>query len=261
MRKLPLVIVLLFSAACVAVWAAPVKVTEWRSGLTEINEGWAAHDGDNMAWARAGFDDSDWKTVDLEDMGIAQPGWHWFRKHVTVGPDYPKVKLLLEGGEGTYELYVNGQRIAGAGILSSFAVNRPVERVFTLENDSGDFEIALRTHVTTGYSAYGLPLFLNVTMGRPTVIDYERQALESQRLYAVAPSVAINLLLMLAALGALALFSEPAGTARLLIPRYLSLPNRRFQLPLAFAAGWRGTDFGEFPGCRSTHLPALHCTD
>jgi hypothetical protein len=189
-------------------WAAPVEVTEWRSGLTEIDEGWAAHDGDNMAWASAGFDDSGWKIVDLEDMGVAQPGWHWFRKHVTVGPDYPEVRLLLDGGEGTYELYVNGQRVPGAAILPPLAVNRPVERVFTLANDNGDFEIALRTHVTTGYSAYGFPQFLSVTMGRPTVIEYEREALESQRLYSVAPSAAINLLLVLAALGALALFAS-----------------------------------------------------
>ena len=85
-------------------------------------------------------------------------------------------------------------------------MNRPVERVFTLTNDDGDFEIALRTYVMPSYSVYGFPLFLNVTMGRPTVIEYECEALESERLYSVAPSAAINLLLLFAALGALALF-------------------------------------------------------
>jgi hypothetical protein len=208
MKKLSFLILLVFSLACARGGAAPVQVTEWRSGLTEINEGWAAHDGDNMAWASTGLDDSGWKTVDLEDMGAAQPGWRWFRKHVTVGPDYPKVRLLLQGGEGTYELYVNGQRMHGAGILPPLEVNRPVERVFALENDNGDFEIALRTRVTPSYSVYGFPLFLNVTMGRPTVIGYERQKLESDRLYSVAPSVAINLLLVLAAVSALALFAS-----------------------------------------------------
>jgi hypothetical protein len=183
-------------------------VTHWRSGLIEINDGWTAHEGDNLAWAGPGFDDGGWQTVDLEDMGSATPGWHWFRKHVTVGPDYPEVRLLLEGGEGTYELYVNGQRMQGVGILPPLAVNRPKERVFKLANNDGDFEIALRTFVMPGYSAYGFPLFLNATMGRPTVIEYEREALESERLYRVAPSVAINLLLVLAALGALGLFAS-----------------------------------------------------
>jgi hypothetical protein len=208
MRKLPLLIFLLGSLACAISAAAPAELTEWRSGLTEINDGWAAHEGDNLAWANSAFDDSTWQTVDLEDMGSAQPGWHWFRKHVTVGPDYPKVRLLLAGGIGTYELYVNGQRMQGAAILPSLAVNRPVERVFLLANDNGDFELALRTHATPSYVAYAFPLFLSVTMGRPTVIEYERQALESERLYSVVPTFAINLLLVLAALTALALFAS-----------------------------------------------------
>ena len=208
MRRRLLLVFLLFSLVCEVAMAQSAELTHWRSGLTEINEGWAAHEGDDMAWASPGFDDSGWQSVDLEDMGGARPGWHWFRKLVTVGPDLPEVQLLLEGGVGTYELYVNGQRIKGPGIRSSLAVNRPVEQVFTLGSDSGTFEIALRTHATPSYVAYGFPLFLSVTMGTPTVIEYERQALESERLYAVAPSVAINLLLVLAALAALALFAS-----------------------------------------------------
>ena len=79
MRKFPLLILLLCSLTCGAGAAAPepVDVTHWRSGLVEINDAWAAHDGDNMAWAAPGFDDRNWQTVDLEDMGSAQPGWHW----------------------------------------------------------------------------------------------------------------------------------------------------------------------------------------
>jgi len=161
-----------------------------------------------MAWAAPGFDDSGWQTVDLEDMGSAQPGWHWYRKHVTVGPDFPEVKLLLAGGVGTYELYVNGQRMQGPEILPSLALNRPVERVFTLDDDNGDFEIALRTHATGGYVAYRFPLFISATMGRPKVIEYERQALESERMYSVSPTAAVNILLVFAALGALALFAS-----------------------------------------------------
>jgi hypothetical protein len=72
------------------------EITQWRSGLIEINDDWAAHEGDNMAWAAPGFDDRSWQTVDLEDMGSAQPGWHWFRKHVTVGPDYPRSGCCLQ---------------------------------------------------------------------------------------------------------------------------------------------------------------------
>lgn len=208
MRRLLFLIFLLCSLACAADTPAPANITHWRSGLVEINDDWAAHDGDNMAWASPGFDDRGWQTVDLEEMGGAQPGWHWFRKQVNVGPDYPEVRLLLEGGVGTYELYVNGQRMEGAEILPSLALDRPVERVFTLDDDNGVFEIALRTHAAGGYVVYGFPLFITATMGRPTVIEYERQALESERVYSVAPTTAINLLLVLAAFGALALFAS-----------------------------------------------------
>jgi len=210
MRKLPLFVLLLCSLTCGAGAAAPapVEITHWRSGLIEIDDDWAAHEGDDMAWAAPGFDDRNWQTVDLEEMGSAQPGWHWYRKHVTVGPDYPEVKLLLAGGVGTYELYVNGQRMEGPEILNQLALNRPVERVFTLDDGNGDFEIALRTHAEGGYVAYRFPLFITATLGRQTVIEYERQALESERMYSVAPTVGINLLLVLAGLGALALFAS-----------------------------------------------------
>jgi len=188
--------------------AAPAEVTHWRSGLVEISDGWTEHEGDHVEWANPGFDDSGWHTVDLEDMGSAQPGWHWFRRHVTLGPDDPEARFLVEGGEGTYELYVNGQLLDGPRLLPSLLVKRPVERVFTLTDDKGEFEIALRTHAAPNYVAYGFPLFLSVTMGRPTVIEYEREALESERMYFVAASTAINLLLVLAALGALALYAS-----------------------------------------------------
>ena len=65
--------------------AKPVAVTQWRSGFIELNRGWAEHDGDNLAWAETGYDDSAWRTVDLEDMGAAEPGWRWFRLHVNLG--------------------------------------------------------------------------------------------------------------------------------------------------------------------------------
>lgn len=188
--------------------AQTTPLTQWRSGLIELNEDWAEHDGDNLAWARPDFDASTWKTVDLEDMGPAKFGWNWYRKHVVVGPDYPEVRLLLQGGDGLFELYVNGVRIDGADIRSQFNVRRPIEHVFTLENDNGDFLIAIRTHTPASYTTYHLPLFLSVTLGQQTAIDYERQALESSRLYYALPSIAINLLLVFAGIAALFLFTS-----------------------------------------------------
>jgi hypothetical protein len=56
-----------------AVTAAPAPVTQWRSGLTELDRDWLEHEGDKMEWSRPEFDDSGWNTVDLGDPGPAQP--------------------------------------------------------------------------------------------------------------------------------------------------------------------------------------------
>jgi hypothetical protein len=208
---IPAVAALVFVPQLLAAQAGanpPPESMHWRSGLTEINRGWAAHDGDNMAWAQPGLNDDAWDTENIEDMGAAQPGWHWYRRHVDAGPDNSDVSLLIEAGEGTYELYVNGERIPGPAITSSFGINRPIEHVFELSNDRGDFEIALRTYIPPSYHLFELPFCLSMTMGRPTAIEYERQSLESDRLYAVAPSVAINLLLVLAGIAVLALYTS-----------------------------------------------------
>jgi hypothetical protein len=191
--------------------AVPPDPIHWRSGLAEIDEDWRIHEGDNLAWAATGFDDSAWRGVDLEELGGAAPGWRWFRKRITVGADFPEVRLLLSGGNGTYELYVNGARVAGPQISSAFQVSRPTERVFALSSDGGDYVVALRTHVPANYSAYHLPQFLSVTLGMPVAIEYERQALRSERIYPLLPALAINLLLCAAGLAGLGLYRSQRG--------------------------------------------------
>jgi hypothetical protein len=203
-----LFLLLLLGLLSLPAFGAPTDVTQWRSGLIELNQGWMEHEGDDPAWARPDDNDSSWQTVDLDDLGPATVGSRWFRRHVKFGPDHPNVTLLLSGADGTYELYVNGRLVSGPRLRSSLAVARPVERVFSLHDDVGDFVIALRTRVPASYAAWHLPQFMSVTIGQPTAIGYERQALESQRLYGVAPSIAANLLLCLAGIGALAFYAS-----------------------------------------------------
>jgi Stage II sporulation protein E (SpoIIE) len=197
----------LLSGACAPIRAATSQeVTQWRSGLIELDDGWVSQDGDNPQWARADFDDSQWTEVNLEDMGPARQGWRWFRQHATFGPDRGELRFLLAGGIGTYELYVNGIRIPDAALRSSLLVARPVEMVFPIRDETGDFQIALRTHVPAAYAAWHLPQFTSVTLGLPTAIEYQRQALEAQRTNGLAPSICIAVLLYLAGMGALGLY-------------------------------------------------------
>ena len=206
-RRVLAPVLLFLGLSAPALAAAPIAVTQWRSGLIELNQGWLEHDGDEMEWSRPGFDDSAWNTVDLDDLGPARQGWRWYRRQVNFGPDQPELRLLFAGGDGTYELFVNGIRVPGPTLRSSLLVSRPVEAVFPVSDANGSFEIALRTRIPPGYAAWHLPQFTSVTMGLPTAIEYERQALESQRLYGLAPSICINTLLCLAGLSGLALFA------------------------------------------------------
>ena len=138
-----LLLLLWLATPIAAVAAAPADALQWRSGLTEINEGWTTHEGDDLRWAEPGFDDTSWKTVDIEDMGPRNRGGTGFGKHLALGPDRADARLLVSGGDGTYELFVNGTLIEGPRLKSGFG-SRPTERVFPLSDPGGEFVIALR---------------------------------------------------------------------------------------------------------------------
>jgi len=188
-----------------------VDATDWRSGLVTLNEGWLEQGGDNPAWAQPEFNDSGWEKVDLDDLGPASLGWTWYRAHVKLAPGHDAVHLLIGGGTGTYELYINGRRVDGASIEPSWRMSRPTEQVFPLGDTDIDLVIAIRTHITHSYVIWHLPTFLTADIGTPGAIENKRAAMEAVRLYAAIPSIAINLVLVLAAFGAFSLFRSQAG--------------------------------------------------
>ena len=201
-----------------------VDATRWHSGTVTLSEGWREHDGDNLAWAQPGFDDSGWKTVDLDDLGRAEPGWHWYRLHFKLEPGHEHVHILIAGGAGTYEVYLNGQKAEDAELKSMWGVIRPTEEIFMPRDEDNDVTIAFRTHAPRMYTLWHLPLFLTVAVGTPEAIDNERLSMESQRLYAAIPSIAINLMLILASIGAFALHrSQRARKEYLWLGLYLFL--------------------------------------
>jgi phosphoserine phosphatase RsbU/P len=176
--------------------------------ISDIDAGWRVHEGDDAAWASPGFDDSGWEPVRLDNLGPSLPGWRWYRLHVKLHEDHPDLVLLLEGGEGTYALYVNGVEQLGPQLRSSFGTRRPTERVLPLDVAGTDLEIALRTHIPPSYANWHLPQFMSATIGTPDAIENGRQALESGRIYSALPSISINLLLILAGIGAFALYGS-----------------------------------------------------
>lgn len=192
--------------------------------ISDVSRGWAVHEGDDQAWASPSFDDSAWQTVRLDDLGPSKPGWRWYRLHVTLHENHPDLSLLIMGGEGTYALYVNGVAASGSELRSSLHVNRPTERTTPLTAAGTDLVIALRTHTPPSYANWHLPQFLTASLGTPDAIESQRQGLQSSRMYAVFPVVAINLLLMLAGIGAFALHrSQPNQSEYLWLGLYLFL--------------------------------------
>jgi len=217
----------LLGAVCVLtgiVRAQEVDATEWRSGLVNLESGWRVHNGDDPGWAKADFDDSKWKQVDLDDMGAAQDGWTWYRIHVKLPPEHENVRLLIGGGTGTYDLFLNGRRVEGAQISSFWSVGRPTEQVFRLSDQDNDLVIAIRMLGIPMYTGWHLPVFLTADVGTPGAIENKRAAMEALRLYSAIPSIAINLVVVLAGLGAFALFrSQPGHREYMWLALYLVL--------------------------------------
>lgn len=176
--------------------------------ISDINEGWRVHEGDNPAYANPSFDDSTWQSVDLESLGTAQPGWRWFRLHIRLHENHPELALLIEGGAGTYGLFLNGAPSPGARLSSSFAVNRPIERVFPLNPDGTEVVVALRTHIPTGYAAWRFPQFMSVSLGTPDAVDTQRRSLFHDRTYSAIPAIVINALIAVAGFALLALYAR-----------------------------------------------------
>jgi sigma-B regulation protein RsbU (phosphoserine phosphatase) len=184
---------------------AQVDATQWRSGTVDLSRGWLEHDGDNAAWVQPGFDDSGWQRVRLDDLGAATLGTRWYRLHVQLAPNHPHLHILIAGGEGTYEMYVNGDLVEGTALRPMLGVTRPTERVYSISDEDTELTIAMRTSPNPTYTSWFLPLFLAASLGSPGSIDNERRAMESDRLYAALPSIAVNLVLILAGLTAFAL--------------------------------------------------------
>ena len=179
--------------------------------ITDIDRNWLTNEGDDPAWSAVTFDDSQWKVSRLDDLGSAQPGWRWFRRHLRLHENHPELSLLIQGGIGTYSLYINGMAVPGPEILSSFEVNRPIERVFTISEGATDIVIALRTHVPISYAAWRFPQFMSVSLGTPDAVETERLAMLYERTSIAIPALVINALIAFAGLALFALYSRQRG--------------------------------------------------
>jgi phosphoserine phosphatase RsbU/P len=201
-------------ALCLPAPLLPAQVVDsskWSSGSVDLNNDWRTQAGDRLEWAQPGFNDGAWQLANLDELGAAQNGWRWFRLRVRLPHNHMHEHLLVVGGDGVYQAFVNGEAVGDTAIRPWYAVKRPIEEIIPLRDDQDDFALALRTHATETYTIWHLPLFLTVAAGSADAIDGQRVFYESQRLYAAIPSIVINTMVMLAGLGAFALYRSQRG--------------------------------------------------
>jgi hypothetical protein len=135
--------------------SGPVPVTLGESSA-RLRGGWKFHTGDNMDWARADFDDSGWKPIDLSKgvgwtkLGYAgYSGYAWYRLRVNVqGAKHQLALKMPENVDDAYQLYVNGQLIGEFGKFTAHGVKAypSLPNSFPLPNGikDGPITIAIR---------------------------------------------------------------------------------------------------------------------
>lgn len=147
-----------------------------RAAATLLDGSWRFHTGDNPQWADAGFNDSEWGTIDMTaqpgshdgDVGLpdyvggwmahGHPGYQgyaWYRRAVTVPAGHAQWDILgptiVEDG---YELYWNGHLLGGSGRLGPaphLVGTRPTQ--FPLPADAAGTRgvLAVRAYMLPGF--------------------------------------------------------------------------------------------------------------
>lgn len=135
----------------------------------DLSGSWRNHEGDNPAWARPDFDDSGWNTIQAPFRDERPAGFRWIRRTVTL-PEWlaPDTPLTLSTGafEFVFEVFLNGERIGGAGSPSVFDLYVPRPHSFALPSRFGQpgarLCIAIRAWRAPG--SWPRPLEVNAEM-------------------------------------------------------------------------------------------------
>ena len=133
----------------------PVKLGE---SYTQLTGPWKFHTGDDMAWAKADFDDSKWDTMDLTPRrGAEAAGWTkrgypgysgyaWYRLRVDVlGANHRLSLKMPDQADDAYQVYVNGQLVGEFGRFTESKVTAypALPEGFTLPKGVGNGPIAI----------------------------------------------------------------------------------------------------------------------
>ena len=102
------------------------KTTKFASGWIALDSGWKFKAGDNLDWAKPGFDDSSWQSIDLFKGLNAIPGIFsknhiiWFRMRLIADSTLLNRQLVMRIYQtGASEVYLDGNLIHRNGYVST----------------------------------------------------------------------------------------------------------------------------------------------
>lgn len=187
-------------------FGAELAIPAWRDGVTDLAARWRVRTGDNPQWSRPEFDDSSWPETTLgADAAEEQAGWRWYRLDLKLPANHPALALIVDGAENAYEVYANGQRLAGARILGNQRI-RLKENLLLLPDVGDHLTLALRVHQPDVLTQiYGVAID-QVLIGTVPAIAAERKMAEDKRVIGIVASAGINASLVIAGLGALLIY-------------------------------------------------------
>ena len=146
-----------------------------------LDMNWLIKAGDDPAYAQPGFDDSKWTVVDPNETLLRyfqkRPEVVWYRLHVKVAPNETGLALREFYLGSAFEIYVNGQKLMGAGSVSPFKPSTfdayLLRRIPDADIATGSFVIALRVHISPSDWAAGFPglYSYNLTVGQEDALS------------------------------------------------------------------------------------------
>jgi hypothetical protein len=178
-------------------------------GVQALENGWREHDGDDLAWAAVGYDDSGWSGVapGLSSDPTVRPGWRWYRLRLELPPGHPPLALMLAGPDGAYEVYLDGVRVPEAQIRGLWHLFSGRERTIALNSAGTRVELAIRVRFPAlqDTEIYGLR-FRRALLGPVVAIEAQRRLALDDRLVAILPGWADDLATLLGGCVAMLLF-------------------------------------------------------
>ena len=207
---------LMLLALAVLVGPARAQYQRGTQILVDEDNGWRVHLGDNPAYAAPNSDDSTWQQASFGKRlpeSLLSGSSRWFRKRITLPTQSGPIDLLLIGTKGSFEVYVDGERI-GDPIVSSFRWRKGQELTFPLRNPGGSdrnsVEVAIRSHLYPSEFSASLN-FAQAAIGTPAAIQIAARAHQGTRVGKLVFPIAILVAMTIAALLVLSLFyQQPA---------------------------------------------------